>query len=36
LSQVSSPFCCSYFGDRVLLFAYARLDSNLPILHLLP
>jgi hypothetical protein len=29
LSHVSSPFCCGYFGDRVLLFAQASLDFDL-------
>jgi hypothetical protein len=32
LSHASSSFFSSYFGDRVLLFAQAILDCDLPIL----
>jgi hypothetical protein len=31
LSHTSSPFCSGYFRDRVLLFAQADLDHDLPI-----
>jgi hypothetical protein len=36
LGHTSSPFCSGYFGDKVLLFAQATLDCDLPILHFLP
>jgi hypothetical protein len=35
LSHASSPFCSSYFGDRVSLFAQVGLDSDPPILWFL-
>jgi hypothetical protein len=31
LSHVSSPFCFSYFGDGVLLYALGGLDHDSPI-----
>jgi hypothetical protein len=31
-----TPFCSGYFGDMVLLFAQASLDSDPTILHFPP
>jgi hypothetical protein len=33
---MSSPFCCGYFEDKVLLFAQAILVLESPILCFLP
>jgi hypothetical protein len=34
LSHTSNPFCSGYFGDEVLLFAWAGLDFDPPIFML--
>jgi hypothetical protein len=36
LSQISRSFCFGYFGDKVSLFAQARLDHNPKVYFKLP